>query len=128
MGKKATKGFLSGLLTPVKNLFARSDTSNWVPDNKRTECKGLEGYPCGRVFTTWWRKHHCRRCNEIFCSECAPSPDWGYFRTCIDCPELKKRRLLGNSRLINRFIRESVRCQFGCDQDRYGWKPSDDIP
>jgi FYVE zinc finger len=39
----------------------------WVPDMQRQECQA-----CGKGFGTWTRKHHCRRCGEIFCSACLP--------------------------------------------------------
>jgi hypothetical protein len=39
----------------------------WVPDMQRQECQD-----CGKGFGTFTRKHHCRRCGEIFCSACLP--------------------------------------------------------
>lgn len=39
----------------------------WVPDMQRQECQ-----ECGKGFGTFTRKHHCRRCGEIFCSACLP--------------------------------------------------------
>lgn len=39
----------------------------WVPDMQRQECQA-----CGKGFGTFTRKHHCRRCGEIFCSACLP--------------------------------------------------------
>ena len=39
----------------------------WVPDMQRQKCLA-----CGKGFGTFTRKHHCRRCGEIFCSACLP--------------------------------------------------------
>jgi hypothetical protein len=42
------------------------DTSHWVKDELRTQCK-----ECERSFNETFRKHHCRRCGEIFCDICS---------------------------------------------------------
>ena len=47
--------------TPEANL-----PSNWVPDEERTSC-----LTCGEAFTLFLRKHHCRKCGEIFCHKCS---------------------------------------------------------
>lgn len=39
----------------------------WIPDMQRQKCKD-----CGNNFGPFTRKHHCRRCGEIFCSACLP--------------------------------------------------------
>src|SRR3990167_518858 len=42
-------------------------TNTWIDDTYITNC-----YECGNVFN-WWlnnRKHHCRGCGRIFCSNC----------------------------------------------------------
>lgn len=38
----------------------------WQPDFARPNCRG-----CNDRFTVVVRKHHCRSCGEIFCSNCA---------------------------------------------------------
>lgn len=38
----------------------------WMDDDKATAC-----YDCGRQFSTFTRKHHCRICGSIFCGRCA---------------------------------------------------------
>lgn len=38
----------------------------WMDDDTATAC-----YDCGRKFTTFTRKHHCRICGSIFCGRCA---------------------------------------------------------
>lgn len=37
----------------------------WMPDATAIQC-----YDCGLPFTTFRRKHHCRICGQIFCTEC----------------------------------------------------------
>lgn len=38
----------------------------WVVDNTRAHCVF-----CGVAFSTFRRRHHCRRCGEIFCDSCS---------------------------------------------------------
>nr|CAI5827442.1 unnamed protein product [Callosobruchus analis] len=37
----------------------------WMPDSVSKEC-----YECSEKFTTFRRRHHCRVCGQIFCSQC----------------------------------------------------------
>ncbi|CAH1970908.1 unnamed protein product [Acanthoscelides obtectus] len=37
----------------------------WMPDSVSKEC-----YDCSEKFTTFRRRHHCRVCGQIFCSQC----------------------------------------------------------
>ncbi|SCV00602.1 LANO_0F07690g1_1 [Lachancea nothofagi CBS 11611] len=37
---------------------------HWISDGKRNSC-----HYCHRIFTFWERKHHCRHCGDIFCSQ-----------------------------------------------------------
>ena len=39
---------------------------NWVSDNERQACSDLE---CQAKFSWFVRKHHCRKCGDIFCSQ-----------------------------------------------------------
>ena len=39
--------------------------SHWVTDGKRSRC-GL----CGAEFGLLTRRHHCRRCGDVFCDDC----------------------------------------------------------
>ncbi|KAI9620678.1 hypothetical protein KEM48_008027 [Puccinia striiformis f. sp. tritici PST-130] len=59
----------------------------WLPDKDVKEC-----YDCAVVFTSWRRKHHCRICGAIFCSQCASNlvpghrfATSGYIRVCNIC-------------------------------------------
>ena len=48
-----------------------TDRSLWVEDKYALRCRG-----CGEKFTMFRRRHHCRRCGQVFCYEClysAPS-------------------------------------------------------
>ncbi|KAF5269883.1 hypothetical protein FQR65_LT05681 [Abscondita terminalis] len=60
---------ISNLLAhKTTNLQAYSDTElkqYWMPDSVSKEC-----YECGEKFTTFRRRHHCRVCGQIFCSQC----------------------------------------------------------
>ncbi|KAG9410500.1 hypothetical protein AC1031_018541 [Aphanomyces cochlioides] len=38
---------------------------DWVPDTERFRC-----HVCTRNFTSFRRKHHCRMCGEVVCSNC----------------------------------------------------------
>ncbi|CAE6388233.1 Putative E3 ubiquitin-protein ligase C36B7.05c [Rhizoctonia solani AG-1 IB] len=40
--------------------------TRWEPDEAVSECRG-----CRRKFTWLLRKHHCRRCGQIFCDRCS---------------------------------------------------------
>ena len=48
---------------PPSNIDA--SRPSWVPDSQITHC-----YGCSRRFTVKRRRHHCRHCGDIFCSEC----------------------------------------------------------
>lgn len=37
----------------------------WMPDYSAKTC-----HKCDKLFTTFKRKHHCRYCGKIFCSDC----------------------------------------------------------
>eukprot|EP00039_Didymoeca_costata_P009150 m.121005 g.121005 ORF g.121005 m.121005 type:complete len:1560 (+) comp14378_c1_seq1:183-4862(+) len=76
------------------NTDNASQTTNmsrftWVPDSERTACKA-----CKSKFTLFLRKHHCRRCGEIFCKNCTDYT-WtaAQHRICEECfLELKKKQ------------------------------------
>ncbi|KAG5500971.1 hypothetical protein GH5_04560 [Leishmania sp. Ghana 2012 LV757] len=47
-----------------------TDRSLWVEDKYALRCRG-----CGEKFTVFRRRHHCRRCGQVFCYECLnPQP------------------------------------------------------
>ncbi|KAN0063069.1 FYVE zinc finger domain protein upa1 [Thecaphora frezii] len=58
---------------PNKVLYGRAHVwreqhlqPQWERDDQASECRG-----CGRRFTFFLRKHHCRRCGKIFCDACS---------------------------------------------------------
>ena len=54
-----------GMSTNEEGL-ASAKINHWVPDEERTSCR-----TCGETFTLFLRKHHCRKCGEIFCQKCS---------------------------------------------------------
>ncbi|XP_018563541.1 putative 1-phosphatidylinositol 3-phosphate 5-kinase [Anoplophora glabripennis] len=67
---------LPNVLKRISNLLALKSTSlqdygdtelkqYWMPDSVSKEC-----YECSEKFTTFRRRHHCRVCGQIFCSQC----------------------------------------------------------
>jgi len=64
----------------------------WVPDKEISHCG-----KCAAKFSFTNRKHHCRRCGNIFCNECCATklllPRMSFVdpvRVCLDCqPETK---------------------------------------
>lgn len=46
------------------------DAPVWIPDKLTSTCMG-----CSRLFSVFWRKHHCRACGKIICDSCSQ----GYF-------------------------------------------------
>jgi len=67
-----------------KSKLRRDPRTKWVLDEERPKCADKS---CKREFTRYWRKHHCRKCKDIFCSACCPKP-WFFtsaVRTCSGC-------------------------------------------
>lgn len=60
----------------------------WVPNQIAPMCRG-----CESMFTFFNRRHHCRRCGNVFCSKCSSYrkllPEFGYatapVRVCSQC-------------------------------------------
>lgn len=46
------------------------NTILWVPDSASSVCTNPA---CGKAFTLFRRRHHCRRCGGLFCKDCL---DW----------------------------------------------------
>jgi hypothetical protein len=49
----------------IDKLLPRS-MHKWVDDNSVTKC-----YKCNKTFSLIYRRHHCRACGRIFCSNCS---------------------------------------------------------
>ena len=45
-------------------LFGAPSRSHWKPNNSRSSCKG-----CGSLFSLFSRRHHCRKCGDVFCDK-----------------------------------------------------------
>ena len=39
----------------------------WQPDTEVSDCP-----ICGKAFSFWYRKHHCRKCGRVVCANCSP--------------------------------------------------------
>ena len=77
--------------------------THWLTDDLATNCMA-----CGLKFSVFTRKHHCRKCGFIFCSECskfngkldskAQFNSLGYScRLCISCSQEYMITLNGNT-------------------------------
>lgn len=89
----------------------------WVPDNKRTTCFG-----CSAQFTTFNRRHHCRKCGQIFCGTCskyreliASQDKRKPLRVCFDC--FSKNNKDGNAERSSINSTPSTRDSDDSDQD-----------
>ncbi|OQR96817.1 myotubularin-like protein [Achlya hypogyna] len=80
-----------GILNEVSRITQKSVA--WVPDSLADKC-----YQCTATFSLVLRRHHCRRCGNIFCDACSlsrmPLVSAGFFtpvRVCDKCCEAAKR-------------------------------------
>ncbi|KAF0287459.1 Zinc finger FYVE domain-containing protein 21 [Amphibalanus amphitrite] len=68
--KKLTKSKSGLRIIPINNT-ARSPFElkepTWSPDKENPECSNGK---CGQKFDFLKRRHHCRRCGQIFCAQC----------------------------------------------------------
>ncbi|XP_075584581.1 1-phosphatidylinositol 3-phosphate 5-kinase fab1 [Dermatophagoides farinae] len=57
----------TGLIESVRRKFKSKDIGRqfWMPDSTSINC-----FDCATRFTTIRRRHHCRICGQIFCSNC----------------------------------------------------------
>lgn len=46
--------------------IAKIQGRKWADDSNATSCSS-----CTKEFTLTFRKHHCRHCGQIFCSDCS---------------------------------------------------------
>ncbi|RYE85374.1 MAG: hypothetical protein EOO65_00490 [Methanosarcinales archaeon] len=63
---------------------------SWIPNEAETACM-----VCDAPFTLLNRRHHCRHCGRLVCSDCSPGthalPHFGYVglvRVCSDCAKV----------------------------------------
>eukprot|EP01104_Vermistella_antarctica_P007935 TRINITY_DN1967_c3_g2_i1.p1 TRINITY_DN1967_c3_g2~~TRINITY_DN1967_c3_g2_i1.p1 ORF type:complete len:544 (-),score=77.45 TRINITY_DN1967_c3_g2_i1:89-1519(-) len=72
----------------VENPFwGETQKPVWIPDDQQPTC-----FKCDVRFSTFTRRHHCRRCGQIFCDACSDNrvrlPNIGYHslsRVCGVC-------------------------------------------
>ncbi|KAJ3271723.1 hypothetical protein HDV01_006418 [Terramyces sp. JEL0728] len=50
---------------PIRFVTGPPHRDHWKPDHLAPECS-----LCGQKFTFFVRKHHCRRCGDVFCKDC----------------------------------------------------------
>jgi len=53
------------LQTPSSFVTGPPSKNHWKPDSEVSSCAD-----CNRPFTLIFRRHHCRRCGDIFCNNC----------------------------------------------------------
>lgn len=74
---------MSSRRRPKGKATAPCERSTWVPDGDANDCGS-----CGRNFSIFVRKHHCRACGDIFCQNCS-NETWEYggerVRVCEEC-------------------------------------------
>jgi len=69
-----------------QNDDASSGRRPWVPDSSSSSCM-----VCGKSFSIFVRRHHCRNCGQLVCSACAPRenskpiPQLGYCHPVRHC-------------------------------------------
>ncbi|XP_028398607.1 zinc finger FYVE domain-containing protein 21-like [Dendronephthya gigantea] len=95
-GKTLTKG-KSGLRMLPNDDKDRSpftiEEPPWQPDEKYTSC-----VKCKATFDFWKRRHHCRRCGNVFCGTCCDQkvllPRLNFVdpvRVCEECAAVAKK-------------------------------------
>jgi len=69
------------------SVVPKSKPPEWVPDASTDHCSS-----CKSQFTFFHRRHHCRNCGQLFCSDCTkhriPLPHFSIYtpeRVCNDC-------------------------------------------
>ena len=55
------------IMSPKPRQTGEIILPRWQPDSEVSECP-----ICGRTFTFWYRKHHCRKCGRVVCTSCSP--------------------------------------------------------
>ena len=73
-----------------KNLNKNSE--RWRADNSTDKCK-----LCTIAFNFWKRKHHCRRCGDIFCSHCTSKSLLNLQRYCKPCLQIRENYLVDHA-------------------------------
>ncbi|KAL9963495.1 hypothetical protein ACROYT_G027006 [Oculina patagonica] len=96
---------------PKAEALRQISTSHWVESLERTHC--AEGN-CRKKFTLTERKHHCRRCGEVFCGKCSqyrrrlslfatPDPNGISYRVCKRCFDVGPQKFGAARSLMREF-------------------------
>ncbi|CAH1155707.1 unnamed protein product [Phaedon cochleariae] len=124
---------LPNVLKRISNLLALKSSNlqdygdtelkqYWMPDSVSKEC-----YECSEKFTTFRRRHHCRVCGQIFCSQCCnqqiPGKIFGCtgdLRVCTYCCKVVLSYLQSSDFAIDlstdlRCLQESLQSKFGVE-------------
>jgi len=81
----------------------------WIPDQRVTMCQ-----VCSEEFTLVNRRHHCRACGKVVCSQCSANKapikyrQFESVRVCENCFNALKLRYIGDTSLLARFKRKDV--------------------
>ncbi|OUM61609.1 hypothetical protein PIROE2DRAFT_62400 [Piromyces sp. E2] len=87
------------LTTPSSFVTGPPSKNHWKPDSEVSSCAD-----CSRAFTLINRRHHCRKCGDIFCNQCTSytarldqdcrfNPKGIESRICRKCDEERKNNL-----------------------------------
>ncbi|KAJ9468978.1 Lateral signaling target protein 2-like protein [Diplonema papillatum] len=72
---------LGSIEAPSPAVNYHHEKCHWVDDEERKHCVA-----CAERFTLTRRRHHCRACGDLFCSECCQAPSEPLKeRTCRAC-------------------------------------------
>lgn len=92
----ADESFVDSLMPPIR----------WIDNNASKQCSNAS---CGRVFTVYRRRHHCRACGLLFCERCsshrrivASVSSTTLSRTCKSCAHQIDMANRFMSRAVNR--------------------------
>ncbi|OQR97236.1 hypothetical protein ACHHYP_12318 [Achlya hypogyna] len=72
-------------MATMTQIRAACPREQWVQDKARASCHG-----CGKGFTFYRRRHHCRVCGDIVCAKCSRTvylvnTTSNVGRACMDC-------------------------------------------
>ena len=73
----------------------RKDVSNWIADHKHKQCMN-----CNKQFSILTRRHHCRNCGRLICSECSKNKWFIEEEQCRVCDQCFDK--LSNNKPIQR--------------------------
>ena len=79
-----------GGLSAPNSARSTATEVTWVKDSDAHVCSS-----CSSKFTVFVRRHHCRMCGQVFCSQCCKiDAEHGKMRVCIHCLAEEAARVL----------------------------------